>query len=134
MSFEDTRKAIESRLASNWTTTPIRFENVPFTETAVPYVALFILDGEGKQISLGTPSLQRWAGLIVVQIFVPQDTGTKTARTYADAIGAIFDRQQFASGNSGTIRSRIPSIRRIGITHGWDQTNVTIPFIRDKQS
>lgn len=133
MSFEDARRAIETRLETNWTTTPIRFENVPFQETMQPYVALFIRDGQGMQISLGTPALRRWPAVIVVQIFVPQDIGTKLAKTYADSIAAIFDRAQFSSGNSGTIRCRIPSIEPVGITHGWHQTNVTVPMIRDRQ-
>lgn len=133
MSFEDTRKAIEGRLGDNWSTTPIKFENVPFKETKDPYVALFILDGEGQQISLGTPAVRRWPSVIKIQIFVPQDTGTKLARTYADSLGTIFDRAQFSSGNSGTITCRIPSITHVGITNGWDQVNVTIPLKRDRQ-
>ena len=133
MSFADERKAIESRLAAAWTTTPIRYENVPFGATSSPYVALFVIDGEGQQISLGTPALRRWVGIIMIQVFVPQDTGTQLAKGYADTIGAIFDRAQFSSGNSGTIRCRVPSIQSIGIQNGWHQINVSIPFIRDKQ-
>jgi len=133
MSFEDTRNAIESRLKANWTVTPIKFQNVPFQETAEPYVALFILDGEGSQISLGTPAVRRWPAVIKIQVFVPEDSGTKQARTYADSLGAIFDRAQFSAGSSGTIRCRIPSIADIGVTDGWDQVNVTIPCMRDKQ-
>jgi len=133
MSFADERKAIESRMAAAWTTTPIRWENVPFAATSTPYVALFILDGEGNQVSLGSPALRRWVGIIVVQIFVQQDTGTQLARSYADTIGAIFDRAQFSSGNSGMIRCQTPSINNVGVTNGWNQINVTVPFIRDKQ-
>ena len=133
MSWANERQAIESRLAAAWTTTPIRYENVPFAQQTTPYVALFILDGQGDQISLGTPALRRWVGIIVVQVFVPQDTGTQLARSYADTIGAVFDRAQFSSGSSGMIRCRIPSVTVVGITNGWSQLNVTIPFIRDKQ-
>ena len=131
--FDAARQAIESRLAANWTTTPIKFENVPFLETTDPYVALFILDGEGLQVSLGTPAVRRWPSVITIQVFVPQDTGTKLPRTYADTIGAIFDRAQFSAGVSGTISCGIPSISHVGITNGWDQFNVTIPLKRAKQ-
>jgi hypothetical protein len=131
--FADERIAIEKRFHDTWTTTPIVWGNVPFAEQTGPYVALFILDGEGHQVSLGTPALRRWAGVIIVQIFVEQDTGTKLARQYADTIGAIFDRAQFSYGSSGTIRCRIPSITPVGIENGWFQINVEIPFIRDKQ-
>jgi hypothetical protein len=131
--FEDARNAIESRLAANWTTTPIRYENVPFKETMAPYLALFILDATGRQISLGTPAVRRWEGIIKIQVFVQADTGTKLPRTYADTVGAIFDRAQFSAGSSGTIRCRIPSAVHVGVTNGWDQVSVTIPFIRDRQ-
>lgn len=131
--FSDERKAIESRLAAAWTTTPIRYENIPFAERSTPYVALFIGNGEGTQVSLGTPALRRWVGIIMIQIYAPQDSGTNLSKSYADTIGAIFDRAQFSSGNSGTIRCRIPSIQNIGVTNGWNQLNVTVPFIRDRQ-
>ena len=125
--------AIESRLQANWSTTPIRFENVPFVETSDPYIALFVLDGEGKQISLGTPAVRRWPSVIKMQVFVQEATGTKLSRAYADSLGAIFDRAQFSAGASGIIRCGIPSIMHVGVTNGWDQVNVTIPLIRDKQ-
>lgn len=131
--FADERKAIEARMAAAWTTTKIRYENVPFASLSTPYVALYILDGEGLQISLGTPALRRWVGIIMVQVFVPQDSGTQVAKGYADTIGAIFDRAQFSTGGSGTIRCQIPSLKSVGVTNGWQQVNVTIPFIRDKQ-
>lgn len=131
--FEDERNAIESRMAANWTTTATRYENVPFKETADPYVALFIRDGEGTQVSLGTVALRRWPGLIIVQVFVKPDTGTKLAKTYAETIGAIFDRAEFSVPNGGSITCRIPSVAAVGLKHGWYQVNVTIPFIRDRQ-
>ena len=131
--FDGTRQAIESRLKANWTTTPIRFENVPFQETAAPYVALFILDGEGSEVSIGSPVVRRWPTVIKIQVFVPEETGTKLARTYADSLGAIFDRAQFSAGSSGTLTCRVPSIVGVGVTNGWYQMNVTIPLKRDRQ-
>ncbi len=133
MSFSDAAKAIESRLQTNWTTTPIKFENAPFTETASAYVALFLRDGEGTQISLGTPALRRWPGVIIVQVFVPEDTATRVARGYADTIGAIYDRQQFSTDSSGVITCGVPSVQLIGTRDGWFQMNVSVPYHRDKQ-
>lgn len=130
--FDDCTKAVEIRLNAGWTTTPIRYENVAFIETNEPYVALYVLDGEGHQISLGTVALRRWVGVIFVQIFVKQDTGSRLAKSYANTIGALFDRAEFSVGVSGLIRCRVPSIHEVGITNGWYQINVSVPFIRDK--
>lgn len=131
--FNACRQAIEERLSTLWTTTPIRYQNAPFQETANPYVALFILDGDGEQISLGTPALRRWAGVIMLQVFVPEDTGHAQARSYADSLGALFDRAQFSVNGSGTIRCRMPSMTPSETHEGWYQVTVAIPFIRDKQ-
>ncbi len=133
MSVESAAKAIETRLQANWSTTPIKYENAPFPEPTAAYVALFIRDGEGNQISLGSPAVRRWPGLIILQIFVPADTGTRKALEYADDLGPIFDRVQFSDGESGTITCRTPSTQIIGSRHGWQQVNVTIGFHRDKQ-
>lgn len=134
--FKDAVTAIENRMSANWTTTPVKYESVPFKETVAAYVALFIRDGEGNQISLGgstEPVVHRWPGVIIVQVFVPQDSSIRTAREYADGIGAIFHRAQFSSGGSGVITCRVPSVEMIGVRNGWLQANVTIPFHRDKQ-
>lgn len=131
--FADFAKAIESRLQTNWTTTPIKFESVPFREMADAYVALFIRDGEGNQISLGTPALRRWPGIVIIQVLVKEDTSTRVARGYADTIAAIFDRVQFSVDGSGTITCATPSIQIIGTRDGYFQLNVTVPYHRDKQ-
>lgn len=131
--FKDAATAIESRMSTNWTTTPVKYESVPFRETVAAYAALFIRDGEGSQITLGTVATRRWPGVIIVQVFVPQDSSIRTAREYADGIGAIFDRAQFSSGGSGVITCRVPSVEMIGVRNGWLQVNVTIPYHRDKQ-
>lgn len=131
--FADERRAIEERLAAGFTAIPIRYENVPFQQTQTPYCALFIRRGEGNQIELGAgPRLARWAGLIVVQVFVPEDTGTQVAAQHADSIAAVFHRQDFSAGASGLIRCRVARVETIGNRHGWHQVNVVTPYIRDK--
>ena len=131
--FAAERQAIEARLEANFTAMPIRFENAPAAETQDPYCALFIRRGEGHQITLGpSPQLQRWAGLIVVQVFVPEDTGTQVIADYADSIAAVFNRQELSTGASGLIRCRVARVDTIGTRNGWFQMNVTIPYIRDK--
>lgn len=133
MSFEDAGKAIETRMQNNWNTTPIKFENVPFVEPSTAYVALVIRDGEGSQIDCGTPALSRWPGVIMIQVFVPVDTGTRQAREYADQIAPIFSRAQFSNGNSGNISCRIASIEKAPDKNGWCQFNVTVPYQRSRK-
>lgn len=131
--FEAERQAIESRLEANVTAIPIRYENIPFEETKDPYCAVFVRRGAGNQISLGDGAqLQRWAGVIIVQVFVPADTGTKPAAAYADMIAAVFNRQEFSVPGSGLIRCRVAHSETVGVRNGWFQINVTVPYRRDK--
>ena len=131
--FAAERQAIEARLSANFTAIPIRYENVPFQETQAAYCALFIRRGEGNQITLGnSPQLQRWAGVIIAQVFVPEDGGTQTALGHADTIAAVFNRQEFSAGQSGLIRCRVARVETVGTRSGWHQLNVVIPYIRDK--
>lgn len=133
--YADERQAIEGRLAANFNTIPIRFENGPFQDVKTAYCAIFVLRGEGHQITLGNaPQLNRWAGLIVVQVFTPENTWTNLAAGYCDTIAGIFRRQEFSSGGSGLVRCRVPNVRTVGVKNGWFQMNVEVPYIRDKSA
>ena len=133
--YADERRAIEARLAANFSAIPIRYENAPFQESDEAYCAVFVRRGQGHQITLGpAPQLNRWAGLIIVQVFVPEDTGTQAAAGYCDSIADVFRRQEFSAGSSGLIRCRVPNVETIGTKAGWFQMNVEVPYIRDKSA
>lgn len=131
-SFADERAAIEKRLKDNWSTTPIAFDNVGFRPTDSEYVAIFIQNATATQIELtGATPNHRYTGLISIQIFVDANTGSQTARSYADTIAAIFRNQTFSSGSSGTIICRTPNVQRVGVVEGRFQLNLTVPYYRD---
>lgn len=132
MSFSDERIAIEKRLDDRWSTTPIAFENVPFTapEDGL-YVALDIIAGEGIQQDINSNPRHRYVGIIQVRVNVPAHQGSATARTYADTIAGFFRSQTFKHGNSGDIVCRTPSIDVLGITDGQYTLAIRIPYYRD---
>ena len=138
MSFEDERHAIEERFKSNYSSTEVKYENVPFTQPdEESWVALTILSGGGQNNSIGTgmsSRLERFSGIIQIDIHTPEDGGTKPARNLADTIAAIFDNVQFNQGNSGTITTRVPSFSTLGITKGWHHSVVSVPYQRTKFS
>lgn len=134
-SFADERAAIEKRLKDNWTTTPIAFDNVGFRPTDSAYVAIFIQNAAATQIEMtGTTPNHRYTGLISIQIFTDVNTGSQTAREYADTISAIFRNKRFSSGDSGTIICRSPNVQRVGVVDGRFQLNLTVPYYRDATS
>lgn len=137
MSFEDERVAIEGRFAANYSNTVIKYENIPFTEPVdTAWVTLTILSGGGNVDSIGTGDsrLERFSGVIQIDIYVPEDGGTKTARDIADLVHAIFDNVQFSSGSSGTITTRVPSYSTLGIEGGWHHSVVSVAYHRSKFS
>mgnify|MGYP006409817341 CR=1 FL=1 len=126
MSFEKERLAIENRFSEYWTYTPVAWENVEFdTPNNEGWVRLNILNGEGDYRAIN--KLKRHTGIIVVQIFVPRDTGTSTIRQYADYASSIFDGRKFNDVVCG-----VGSIETIGADDIWYQVNVTIPYWRDE--
>lgn len=131
--FEGERQAIEARLQANFSTTPIKYENQEFDPPdSTPWVALTILPGEGQQVSLGPGGLQRYAGVIQCDIYVPEKSGTKTARQHADSISAIFLNKSFSAGSSGTIITRTPWVNTRGVENGWFHLVLSVTYHRDK--
>lgn len=133
----DARIAIETRLATSFTAAPIHFwsANIPYKATAgQKYIALKVSESEDAfQASLGEgPQMHRYHGTIIVQIFTPEDKGSKDADDIADLIDPIFRRAQFSFGTSGTITCRTPNKHTVGVRLGWYQVNVNIMFKRDK--
>lgn len=134
--WDDARIAIESRINSNWTTTPVRYwsSGVPFDVPSSAHIAVQIEEFSASQITLGdTPQTHRYFGVLTIQVFVPERQGAKAAAGYCDTLDDLFRRAQFSSGNSGVITCRTPQARTIGVKNGWYQVNLIIEFHRDKQ-
>jgi len=133
MSFADERQAIEARLAANFDALPVKYENQRFEmPPSGGFAAVKIRPGGGRQVSTGSRPLHRYIGDIVIDVFMPENMGTASPRTYADAIEAIFRRAQFSAGNSGTITCKTPAITDVDAADGWFQMSVTIPYQRDR--
>ncbi len=132
MGWASERKAIQSRLETLWTLTPIKFENVPFPEQRNAYVALFLRHGDRSQLTLGTSPTIQSVSAIIVQIFAPLDTGTQLPKEYADVVAAIFDRQQFFTDDGDLISCLTASAEAAGQNEEWIQYNITIPYTREE--
>ena len=132
MSFAAERQAIESRFASAWASaTPVKYENALFEPpTNAPWVALHILQADAQPGSLkSSTQLHLHRGVIVVQVFVPEESGTAAALTLADNVAAIFRSVEFAAG-SGPIACFSPTLRKVGPQDGWFQINVNAEYLR----
>lgn len=126
--FQDIRESIESRFNTNWTTTAISWDNVSYTpDSETAFVRLMIEETDARQASMGTTPCHRFTGLIHIQVLVPVNTGTNTARGYADSISDIFRNANFDG-----IQCRTPRIERIGDIGEWWQASVIVEFWKDE--
>lgn len=145
MVFDAIRSVIETKLKINWTTTPVEWPNFPLDQQdqvdgsgkKTPWVRLTIIDGEAQNIALGGGH-QRYRGIVIIGIFVPEKSGTGMARAYADILAAIFQNQ-----DDQGVKFGVPSYEDIGPTQskrggnsggGWFQGNLTVGFVYDNIS
>lgn len=126
--FEDQWDAIERRMNANWSGSAFKFDNVPFDYPKEKYVALTVLFGDGFQASLGDTPFFRQVGVIMLQIFVPKEIGTKDIGTLADKFRQIFNHKQF----EGIITRTVSGPRFVGETRGWIQYNCDVAFQWDQ--
>lgn len=144
MSFEDTRKAIYEHFATQWAAgtynaVPVVYEGQPRKNANgedlelldEAWVTLTIVWGGGYQATLGEKPLDRYAGVIMVQIFTREYTGTSTANLMADVVAGIFLRRQLEKNGSGRILCGVPYPASRSTQNGWLQTNINVPFERD---
>ncbi len=133
MSFDGERQAFEARLAANFSATSIQYENAPFNPPSnAAYISAKILAGEGIIASLGPSPLHRFPGVFHIDLYAPEDQGTKVLRDHADTIESAFRNVQFSAGGSGTITTGTPTYIGIGIEDGWYHAVLSIPYSRDK--
>lgn len=102
--------AIRDRLVANWTTTPIAFQNEPFTAPSdansgspSPWIFLEVIGNTSELGAVGQPGNLEWRylGHILCHVFVPINDGVATAHTYAVALGEIFRAEQFYDASAG---------------------------------
>lgn len=112
----------------------VKYENQAFTmPTTETWAALTIVTAEGNKIDLRENALHRYGGIVIVQVFQKERTGTGAARELAGRVAEIFREQELCDDalECGLIRFRTPAVLTIGLVNGWYQMNVNCPYIRD---
>lgn len=127
MSFESIRSAIAGRLSANWSTTSIAWENRDFTPpTSGGWIELTVLGNTGLTRGMagnGSNISVQDTGLIAINIYTPEGSGTATGRGYADTLAALFEHKLFSGVTTYTA-----TLTARGVVNGWHQLNLTIPF------
>lgn len=91
-----------------------------------PFIRVTIKDGAGQKVGFGTTGRYRHTGVVITQIFVPDDTGTTAALQMADAVDLIWRGASFNG-----IHFQTPDVTIVGNVQGWFQVNVVAPYYWD---
>jgi hypothetical protein len=133
--FDKERETLEAyfkaqfKAVSDW---PVQYQNIPFTEPADgKFVRFTILNGESTRRSLGENPNRRHPGAVMIQIFVPDGGGTKSAREIADKIEPLFADKSIQSGTSWISFDDVSIVPVGKVENGRFQLNVSAPFLRD---
>jgi hypothetical protein len=129
MSFSTVVRDIEARLIANWATTVIDINpNADFKPPAydTAWIKLRIFNEKTDRTNVGNPGCHRTIGTIIIQIFTPLNSGTRTAIGYGDTLAEIFRDQQFNG-----ITCREAHVEDVGEMDGRWQTNLIVPFYWD---
>ena len=125
MGFEADRVANEGRVFDDWSATKVKYENVEFDPPGDDdYIAVFIREAEANQKAM--PAEFRYRGVIIFQIYVNKDTGTKSMREYQDLLTTLFRGVQFSGI---TCRTPYPTPGRVVGEHY--QSEINVPYQRD---
>lgn len=123
--FEQAAKLIEERLAANWNTTPIDYDNVAYTPTpGVTFIRAQIEWFAAEQTSIG--GRVKGSGYLDLSIFTPTGKGARTPAQMADSLAAIFNRYF-----TDTLRFGVGHTERVGQVEEWFQLKLIIPFTYD---
>lgn len=139
MAWADAVSAIKARFTANWSETPICYQNgeaadgglfAPPPDGLSAWVYLEVLGAGGQLAGFGGGNhLLRHRGVIFVHVFVPVNSGTATAFTYADAVAAVFQATSFSG-----VRCSAASMDGGGSGDdkgNWFRVSVSVPFETD---
>jgi hypothetical protein len=115
-----------------WVDKPVtEFPNELFTplNPVAMWARFTILLGEELRMDIGTGStggVYRLPGVLIVQLFYPQNKGNGTVLSKADSLAS-----HFRNWCGSTITCEAATVEEIGNENGYFQVNVTIPFRQD---
>lgn len=115
MNLESIRSAIMATLSSNWgITTAIDYPNQQFfAPSNAAWIRPTIKFGDSFVGELGNDGVGLRTGILMISIFVPAGSGTKTANGYSNTLETIFRRADI----NGVIFDE-PSTDYLGIDDG----------------
>lgn len=125
-SLDAATRALETRLATGFPTTPIAWPNVEFAAPqGQPYFRAWVLWASGQLFTMRREARNRVPGIYQVSIYSPLGLGAGPALLLADQVRDLFNREQFSG-----VRCDVPSGPvTLPEEPPWYGVAVSIPFV-----
>lgn len=133
--FDEIRAAITQRFAAGFVSGPellfpVQFDNHGFTVPAGIWGRFTIRESTRANAAIGD-TFQRHTGIVYLQIFAKEGTGTKPSNQAAALFGSIFDNAS-VSETWGDIVFECATATTIGKDpQGWFQVNASVAYRAD---
>lgn len=132
MTYSDLQSVIYEYMQTNWTYSPITYENTPWKPpVSDPWIRVTVAPYDSENMGMGTNCV-RLRGDIIVQIFVRYDKGTGDAFTLADHVKSLLENKMLGTciyTYESSARVAGDSTRQLNhIQSDWYQINVNTTF------
>lgn len=135
MSFDSRREFLTSTFQTGWADfLPTGYENRPFSQpTGQPWARFSVRESSRGASTVGREET-RVTGILYLQIFTPENAGTKKAREAAAKMSSIFDHRSMIGGG-GEFTMRAVNLTPVGREPGgYYQMNATCEFWCDERN
>jgi len=129
MGFEDIRAAVEVH-ATDWQDAPLDIDGVPkgaALQAAISanetWCRLTINHGASITAGIGSAPCVRRTGIIDIQVFTPEHSGSRPAAVIADSLAEHWEYYL-----DGDLETQAVSVQRVGPTDGWYMYLASTPF------
>ena len=143
MSRELEREVLAAHFKSVWDPADgvVAWPNKPFeTPKKAQFCVFSIVDRGTVRKSIGVNYFKRYFGTVQLDIYVPQDSGTKPSREISDKLEPIYDSLNLPMGNGQLLVFGTPTGRTLALNEqraanledNWDRFIFEAPYYRDQ--
>lgn len=127
--FDKTREIIENYIQTNWSSTDIKFPDIPYTPVDDNDWIDFDYTVHGSdQADIGAAQQRHRAVCSLgINIYTKPNRGSKHGRSLGDNFAQLFRSKEILQ-DSVYVLFKSPRVTNLGVVGNWHQTNVSVEF------
>lgn len=132
MNYDKVRELLTTAFMSAWGAPgdfPVTMEGQKFDRPKTTWGRWSVTFGQANQQSIGN-SFTRVQGIAYLQVFIPEEGGTKAALDAATKLGLAMDRLVLRAAPT-FVHCQIVGVMNAGVSEGRTQKNIWLPFYAD---